>query len=122
MKSDDDQERPFHNSNRLPNPCSPCSPLPIFSIGNLVVHGLPCVVAVYYPPKYLNLYSGIGAVIAQVTWGLAQTIDNKAGLFVLDEVYAPCPKKTWWSLWIVALVVNLLYPFIGPTAAVANPI
>lgn len=92
------------------------SPLVAFSLGNLIVHGFPCLVAVYYPPQFLNIYSGIGAAAAQITWGLAQTIGNKSGLFVLDEVYAPCPKKTWWSLWIVALVVNIVYPFVGVTA------
>ncbi|GMH58919.1 hypothetical protein TrST_g10242 [Triparma strigata] len=92
-----------------------CPPI-IFSIGNILVHGLPCLIGVMYPPEYLDFYSGLAASLSQILWGLSQTLGTDAGVFVLDEVYTKCPKRTWWALWIVAQVVNLSYPFWGVVA------
>ena len=69
-----------------------------------------------YPPEYLDFYSGLAASFAQILWGLSQTLGTDSGVFVLDEVYTKCPKRTWWALWIVAQVVNLSYPFWGVVA------
>jgi hypothetical protein len=82
-------------------------PLPAFSVGNVVVHGLPCVLAVLCPPQAIEWHHGLAACAVQVFWGLCAT----GGTFLLDDIYSPADKGTWHGLWVVALITNVMMPW-----------
>ena len=86
-------------------------PLPAFSAGNLVVHAVPCIASYLFPPSAVPLISGVTALAAQLTWGVCYTHGSANGLFILDDVYATCPRKVWHTLWAVAAVTNIVAPF-----------
>jgi hypothetical protein len=77
-------------------------PLAAFTVGNLIVHGLPCVMAVYFPPQALAWHHGLCTAIAQGLWGACST----GFTFKLDDIYSPAKKEQWHALWMVAQVVN----------------
>jgi hypothetical protein len=80
-------------------------PLAAFTAGNLLVHGLPCVMAVVFPPQQTIWHHGVETFFA--AWGLCST----GGTLLLDDIYAHNEQQVWHCLWAVAQVVNVGLPF-----------
>ena len=77
-----------------------------FSVMNLIVHGLPCVLAALFPPARLSLFHGVMCVAVHLIWGWCWT----GGTFLLDNVYAPLAPDVWRGMWAFALAFELLLP------------
>jgi len=78
-----------------------------FTLGNLLVHGVPCVWTVVFPPQRLAWYHGVSTMLAQGLWGLLVT----GGSYKLDDIYAPNAPNIWRTLWFVAQICNVVTPF-----------
>ena len=81
-------------------------PFAAFSVGNLIVHGLPCLIAAFSPPARLMWWHGVMCVVVHLIWGWCWT----GGTFLLDNVYAPLAPAVWRGMWAFALVFELLLP------------
>jgi hypothetical protein len=86
-------------------------PLPLFSALNLLVHGMPCVVGLLWPPLRMHWWHGAASVAVHLSWGLVYT----GGTFMLDEIYVPLRPAVWRFLWAVSITVELLVPWVHPT-------
>jgi hypothetical protein len=79
-------------------------PLKFFTLGNLLVHGFPCAVAVASPAERLTWSHGVICAAVHVLWGWYWT----GGTFLLDRVYAPLPPAVWRGMWVFAVLLELL--------------
>ena len=95
-------------------------PLDSFTVGNLIVHGFPCLIAIMSPPVRLAWPHGVMCNASHILWGWYWT----GGTFLLDQVYAPLPPAVRRGMWVFAVLIELLLPCVlwqAPYSRLASP-
>lgn len=89
--------------------------LPAFHVANFIVHVLPCALVVLWTvATQVTIAHGGLAAMLHLGWGVWW---SKTTL-VLDDIYVPLPRRTWYVLWVIAvaaesLAVPLMWSWLG---------
>jgi len=77
----------------------------VFYSGHFVLHILPCILILFYPPLNIHILHGLLANIVQLSWALLY-----ANTLYLDNVYSKLSKRNWNILWGIALLFHYFIP------------
>lgn len=78
----------------------------VFYIGHVILHILPCVFIMYYPPQSVSLVHVWVAHIIKLLW--AYCIQRS---IFLDQVYVPLQTHVWYKMWALSFVCHYI-PFV----------
>lgn len=78
---------------------------------NFVSHLVPTIVVSYWQPLSISHYHGVISACMNYSWILLVS----KGTWILDRVYVPCEKKTWYTLVPLLLITELMTPFVYKT-------
>tara|TARA_X000001036_G_scaffold324387_2_gene302934 strand:- start:4820 stop:5317 length:498 start_codon:yes stop_codon:yes gene_type:complete len=80
----------------------------LFNLGNFITHLVPAATVSWLQPQSIQNYHGVISSCMQYSWILLVT----KGTYLLDRVYVPCKKNSWYKMISISLLTQLATPLI----------
>jgi len=80
----------------------------VWDMGNFICHVMPTIAVTYWQPSSISYYHGIIGACMNYSWVLLVT----NGTYILDRVYIPCEKHSWYKMISVSLLTELITPYV----------
>eukprot|EP00045_Choanoeca_perplexa_P007153 m.63119 g.63119 ORF g.63119 m.63119 type:complete len:169 (-) comp13955_c0_seq1:1115-1621(-) len=83
----------------------------VFHFYNILMHVVPLVVLWLYIHLHavpVELHHGLWSSVFHFTWGLIET----HGHLLLDDIYVDMDPHHWHSMWVTAIIVECLAPYL----------
>ena len=78
-----------------------------FHVGNIILHIIPYMYVLQYPPKNITIYHSIYGILLKFIWAYFST----NGTMDLGKIYIRFSKKNIIKLYIISSTVEFIVPF-----------